>query len=248
MITLANGSQTMAKGIGSACHLPFVPLTFVLYVPDCPFNLISISKLTRDLNCLINLSDNSITLQDRSTGKTIGIRHEFQGIFHLSSPSSSTACTFMDTPLLIHSRLGHPNISKFPIMVPHFSTLSSIEREPCQLGKHTRVPVPKCLDQRTKSPFELVHTDVWGPSQIESTLMFWYFVTFIDDYSHCTWVFLIKTRVYLFSIFQKFHAEVRTQFNTSIRILRSDNAKEYLLCPHMGFLISVFLCLHSSTK
>ena len=77
MITLANGSQTMAKGIDSACHLPSVPLTFNLYVPDCPFNLISISKLTRDLNCLITFSDNSVALQDRSTGRTIGIGLEF---------------------------------------------------------------------------------------------------------------------------------------------------------------------------
>ena len=62
MITLANGSQTMAKGIGSACSLPSVPLIYVLYVPDCPFNMIFISKLTRDLNCLITFSDNSVTL------------------------------------------------------------------------------------------------------------------------------------------------------------------------------------------
>ena len=53
MITLANGSQTMAKGIGSASHIPSIPLTSVLYAPDSPFNLLSISKLTRDLNCLI---------------------------------------------------------------------------------------------------------------------------------------------------------------------------------------------------
>ena len=62
MITLTNGSQTMAKGIGSACPLPSVPLTYVLYVHYCPFNLISISKLTRDLNCLITFSNNSVTL------------------------------------------------------------------------------------------------------------------------------------------------------------------------------------------
>ena len=106
IITLANGSQTMAKGIGSACPLPSVPLTYVIYVPNCPFNLNSISKLTHDLNCMITFSDNSITLQDQSTGRTIGIGCEFQGLFHLSSPSSSIACTSMDTPLLIHSRLG----------------------------------------------------------------------------------------------------------------------------------------------
>ena len=110
MITLANGFQTMAKGIGSACPLPSIPLTFVFYVPDFPFNLISISKLTRDLNCLITFYDNSVTLQDQSTGRMIGIGREFQGLFHLSSASSSTACTSMDIPFLIHSRLDHPNI------------------------------------------------------------------------------------------------------------------------------------------
>ena len=99
-------------------------------------------------------------------------------------------------------------------MVPHFSSLSSIECESCQLGKHTRISFLKRLDQRTKSPFDLVHTKVWGPSQTESTLGFRYFITFIDDYSHCIWLFLMKTQSELFFIFQKFHAEVRTQFNT----------------------------------
>ena len=185
MITLTTGSQTMAKGVSSACPLPSVPLTLVLYVYDFPFNLISIGKLTRDLNCFITFSDNSVTLQDRSMGRTFGIEREFQGIFHLSSSSSSITCTSMNTPL-IHSCLGHLNISKFRIMVPRFSSLSSIECESCQLGKHTRVSYPKCLDQRAKSPFELIHTDVGGLSRTESTLGFKYFVTFIDDYSRCT--------------------------------------------------------------
>ena len=63
-ITLANGSQTIAKFIGSACPLPSLPLTFVLYVHDFPFNLIYISRLTRDLHCVLIFSHNSVTLQD----------------------------------------------------------------------------------------------------------------------------------------------------------------------------------------
>ena len=77
MINLANDSQTMAKGISSACPLPSEPLTYVLDVPNSPFNMISISKLTRDLNCLITFSNNFVTLQDRSTRRTIGIGREF---------------------------------------------------------------------------------------------------------------------------------------------------------------------------
>ena len=245
-ITLANGSQTIVKGISSVCPLPSLPLTSVLYVPNFPFNLIFISKLTRDLHCVLTFSHNSVTLQDRSMGKMIGIGHESQGLFHLTSPLCSTACTSKEAPLLLHSRLGHPSLSKFRKLVPHFSSLSSHECESCQLGKHTRVLFPKRLDPRTKSPFELVHTDIWGPSRSTSTLEFRYFVTFIDDYSRCTWLFLMRTQVELFSIFQKFHAEIRTQFNTSIRILRSDNAKEYFSTPFSSFMSSHGI-LHQSS-
>ena len=48
----------------------------------------------------------------------------------------------------------------------------------------------------------------------------------------------MKPRVELFSIFQKFHAEIRTQFNTYIHILRSDNGKEYLSMPFSYFMSS----------
>ncbi|KAL6323576.1 hypothetical protein AAG906_039164 [Vitis piasezkii] len=161
-ITLANGSQTVAKGIGLAHPLPSLPLTYVLYTPECSFNLISMSKITHTLNCSITFSDKFVTLQDRSTGKTIGIGCESQGLYHLTSPS---------TPVK---------------MVSHFSSLSSLACESCQLGKHTHVSFPKRLNNRAKSPFELVHTDVWGPCRTASTLGFQYFVTFIDDYSRCT--------------------------------------------------------------
>ena len=150
----------MAKGIGLAHPLPSLPLTFVLYTPECPFNLISISKITRTLNCSIIFFDKFVTLQDQSTGKTIDIGCESQGLYHLTSKSSPAVCVFTDVPLLIHSCLGHPNLSKFQKTVTRFSTLSSLACESCQLRKHTRVSFPKRLNNQAKSPFELVHTDV----------------------------------------------------------------------------------------
>ena len=174
-ITLANGSQTIAKGIGLACPLSSLPLTSVFYVHNFHFNLISISKLTHDLHCVLTFSQNFVTLQDQSTGKTIGIGQESQGLFHLHSPLCSIVCTSTEAPLLIHSRLGHPSLSKFQKLVPHFSSLSSLECESCQLRKHTRVSFPKPLDPRTKSLFELIYTDVCSLSRSASTLGFRYF-------------------------------------------------------------------------
>ena len=56
----------------------------------------------------------------------------------------------------------------------------------------------------------------------------------------------MKTRAKLFSIFQKFHTEICTQFSTSIRILRSDNAKEYFSMSFSSFMSSHGI-LHQSS-
>ena len=141
----------MARGIGLEYPLPSLPFTFVFYTPECLFNLISFNKITHTLNCSIIFSDKFVTLQDRSTGKTIGIRRESQGLYHLTSKSSPAVCDSTDAPLLIHSRLGHISLSKFQKMVPRFSTLSSLACESCQLGKHTRVPFPQRLNNRALS-------------------------------------------------------------------------------------------------
>ena len=52
--------------------------------------------------------------------------------------------------------------------------------------------VPKAFRSSDKISFELVHTNVWGRSRSTSTLGFRYFVTFIDNYSRCIWLFLMK--------------------------------------------------------
>ncbi|RVW79030.1 Retrovirus-related Pol polyprotein from transposon TNT 1-94 [Vitis vinifera] len=89
---------------------------------------------------------------DRSTGKTIGIGRESQGLYHLTSDSSPAVCISTDAPLLIHSHLGHPSLSKFQKMA--------------------------------KSPFELVHTDVWGPCQTADNVREYFSTSFTSFMSH----------------------------------------------------------------
>jgi hypothetical protein len=67
-----------------------------------------------------------------------------------------------------------------------------------------------CPINRASSPFELVHSVVWGLVNIASN-NFQYFVTFVDDHSRMTWLFLMQNRSE-FSIFQLFRKEVKTQF------------------------------------
>jgi transposase InsO family protein len=51
-----------------------------------------------------------------------------------------------------------------------------------------------------------------------------------------TWLFLMKNRSELFSIFQIFRDMIKTQFSQKIRILHSDNAKEYTSSSFASYL------------
>ena len=68
-------------------------------------------------------------------------------------------------------------------------------------------------------PFHLVHSDIWGPARVPSRGGFHYFVIFVDDYSRLTYVYLMKNRSDLYSIFKSFYMEIKTQFDVSLRIL-----------------------------
>ena len=46
----------------------------------------------------------------------------------------------------------------------------------------------------------------------------------------------MKNRAELYSIFQKFYSEILTQFNISIRVLHSNNPKEYFSAPFISFM------------
>jgi len=156
----------------------------------------------------------------------IGTGYESHGLYHLR-PSTHVGAV-MESPSLIHAQLGHPSLAKLQQLVPALSKLSRLDCESCQLGKHTRTSFPRSVTRDASSPFALVHSDIWGPSRVKSTLGFQYFVTFIDDYFRCTWLFLMKHRSELFHIFQSFFNEIKTQFGVSTRVLHSDNGREYL--------------------
>jgi len=134
------------------------------------------------------------------------------------------------------------------MMVPNLKNLQVLECESCQLGKHVRSSFPQTT-QRCNSTFSTIHSDIWGPSRVTS-FGFRYFVTFIDEFSRCTWVYLMKDRSKLLPIFMSFFHEIVNQFGKTIKIFISDNAKEYFSHGLYSFLSSTgilhqFTCPHT---
>ncbi|XP_042988400.1 uncharacterized protein LOC122316031 isoform X3 [Carya illinoinensis] len=165
--------------------------------------------------------------KDLKTGKKIGTGHETGGLYYLDVEESPTrALTASSSAFEWHCCLGHPSLSLLKRQVRNLGNVSPFSCEACQLSKHHRVSFVPRLDNRASIPFELVHSDIWGPINIVSN-KFQYFVTFVDDYSRMIWLFFMKARSELFSIFKVFRKEIKTQFRQKVQILRSDNAKEY---------------------
>ena len=51
-------------------------------------------------------------------------------------------------------------------------------------------------------PFDIIHSDIWAPSPELSNLGFRYFIIFIDDFSCFTWLFHLKNKSDVFSVFK----------------------------------------------
>nr|GEZ58800.1 hypothetical protein [Tanacetum cinerariifolium] len=73
-----------------------------------------------------------------------------------------------------------------------------------------------------------IHTDVCGPFKIMSRQRASYFVTFTDDFSRYSYVYLLKHKHEVFETFKVFQKEVENQLDKTIKSLCSDRGGEYI--------------------
>ena len=95
----------------------------------------------------------------------------------------------------------------------------------CERKEHTN-PFLKS-NTKLEGILELIHSDVCGPMPSTSLSGYVYYVAFIDDYSHKTWIYFLKSKDEVFGKFKEFKALVENLSERKIKTLRSDNIGEY---------------------
>ena len=75
--------------------------------------------------------------------------------------------------------------------------------------------------------FDLIHWDVWGPFAKATHDGFRYFLIIVDDATRSTWVYLMKSKTKTSPLLISFCKMVFTQFQTNIKVIRTDNAQEF---------------------
>jgi hypothetical protein len=175
-------------------------------------NLLSISKLSRDLNCEIFFLEKHVIFQDLITKEKIGEEHLENGLYFLDSNKSIFHNRKNDNlNELWHKRVGHSSDKILRLMF-NFSKYYCSKCETYKFAKLTKLHFYNSNSKSNKI-FELVHSDVWGPAPVTSYNNFRYFIIFIDDFSKITWLYLMKNKSEVFTHFQTFVNFVETQYN-----------------------------------
>ena len=94
-------------------------------------------------------------------------------------------------------------------------------------GKNTKKTFPSS-ESKEKGILEIIHSDVCGPMLSSSLSGYAYYVSFIDEFSRKTWIYVMKNKYEVFSKFKEFKALIENHIEKKkIKTFRSDNGGEF---------------------
>ncbi|PNY15444.1 retrotransposon-related protein [Trifolium pratense] len=139
-----------------------------------------------------------------------------------------------ESTVLWHGRYGHLHFKGLNTlskkqMVRGLPDLEEVEDNcvDCLAGKQSRDSIPKQANWRASAKLELVHSDICGPITPQSNGGSRYFMTFTDDFSRKTWIYVLKEKSLAFECFKFFKALVEKKAKCAIQCLRTDRGGEY---------------------
>ncbi|KAG6676363.1 hypothetical protein I3842_15G147500 [Carya illinoinensis] len=187
--------------------------------------------------------------EDLSSWMTIGVGKVHNGLYHLqlSRPHlnelqsflpalrfnhvNTTSVSKLDDFTLWHYRLGHSSMTQKILNDMQLANSKPTNSPPipceiCPLAKQHKLPFTPS-ETLVFKPFDLIAVDIWGPNQVQSYNGTKYFLTIVDQYTRCTWIYLLQTKSEARTSLQNFIALAATQFESQIKTIRSDNGAEF---------------------
>ncbi|KAJ9545397.1 hypothetical protein OSB04_025104 [Centaurea solstitialis] len=217
----------------------------VYYVDQLRYNLMSVSHvcdkkfftLFSDTECMILspkfVVDESFILL-RTPRKDNVYCLDLNGM-----PSEVVNCLFskasMTESSLWHRRMGHINIKTMNLLVKNQLVRGLPPKEftlddncvACLKGKQHKASHKSKTINTISAPLQLLHMDLFGPTNVMSIGKKSYCLVIIDDYSRFTWVFFLRTKDETSGLIKPFVKRVENQVNLRVKVIRSDNGTEF---------------------
>lgn len=242
-VKLANGERVNIMGIGCCCvkfineheKTTILKLTNVLYVKDLKSNFISIKKLTNK-GCEVRFYDQKADIQ--INGKiiaTANIKNEM--LLQLDQVNAvKEVLNKKDCIHYFHRVFGHRNVESIKRMLNE-KLVTGIELktncncqtecEICIKSKLTRKAFVKEKRKITKRILDLVHTDLCEMRTLTHSKLK-YVLTFIDDYSRYTKIYLLREKSETKEKLMDFVNLMKNQFGIRPKKFNADRGVEYM--------------------
>jgi len=240
-VRLPNGHTVKIEGTGFIQLTDALSLHNVLFIPEFKFNLLSVSVLTKTLQSKVSFTSDECMIQALTKELMLGKGSQVGNLYILnldkslvdvsSFPGKSVCSSVKNESEMWHKRLGHPSFAKIDtlsdvLMLPKQKiNKDSSHCHVCHLSKQKHLPF-KSVNHIREKAFELVHIDTWGPFSVPTVDSYRYFLTIVDDFSRATWIYLLKQKSDVLTVFPSFLKMVETQYHTKVCSVRSDNAHE----------------------
>jgi hypothetical protein len=180
-------------------------LNNVLHVPKISKHLLLVHKLSHGNNIFFEFHPWYFLIKDRATRNVLPKVKCESGLYPIKPADveyiKQAFVSYSARQDQWHAWFGHPSsqvirsilrLNNLPCLKE--SSLSSVCNA-CQLGKSHQLPYNNSTNW-SSSPLELVYSDVWGPAPT-SVGGYNYNISFIDDFSKFTCIFLTLTELML---------------------------------------------------
>ena len=224
-------------------------LANVQYSTDVAYTLVSIGYLD-DEGYSVKFGGGKCEITDLN-GEVVGeVPKNKRGLYRVDhSQETAGVATEQLTLDQFHRRMGHISpesarrLVKDRLVTGVFLDLTDSVKpifcESCVYAKSSRKPVSKAREGECATEFGgEVHMDLWGPAPVESKGGKKYYITFTDDKTHLSHLYLLRKKDEAFNTYKEYEAWVNTQLSAKIKTLHSDCGGEYLAGDFKTYLKS----------
>jgi len=240
-VKLGNNTKMAVMGKGIVrLHVNGVTnvVSNVYYVPDLKNNLLSIGQL-QEKGLTILIEDGKCKVNHPGRGQIMEISMSGNRMFVVAAtimPKYPTCFQVESTneSHLWHCRLGHLHYNGLKTLfsknmvngLPSIATPKELCTH-CVEGKQHRNFIPKKSAWRASNKLQLIHADLCGPIKPSSISNKRYILSFIDDFSRKTLIYLLHEKSETFSIFKSFKVYVEKEVGVCITCSRTDRGGEF---------------------
>ena len=238
-VTYGDNNKGKILGVGKVGNVSNLVIENVLFVDGLEHNLLSISQLcdmgnkvtfTSDFCYIKSAIDDSVKFVGRRSNNTYLI-----DLDEITSLFTTCFKSFDDEVKLWHKCIAHFNVNQLNkllrkdlvIGLPKLNFKLESICDSCQQCKQVKSSFkPKNVVSTTK-PLELIHMDLFGPSQIQSLGGNYYGFVLVDDFTRFTWTLFLRAKSDVYKSFKKFAKLIQNQLSLKIVTIRSDHGGEF---------------------